>query len=627
MKKMYAKVIPLVLLFTMIISSFGFAALSFTDTGDHWASETIERVSSKNIMPGFSDATFKADTNVTKLEAIVTIYRVMKMAGKVSSDNEVSLVAKHKETIESLGIPAMLAPYGADTYVAAAYALENNIIEVDELKYFINNGKLSEAKKIDVSIFIAKAINAYEKENLENKFIDFSFTDSRSINRFSAPYVYSLVEKNIISSSGDANGNFNPSNSVTRAILATMTLGTYDYMLGAGESTSSSSNSSSTSTSTGTSNVELATYTGKITVIHSDKGLIEVRDSLNRLKVYDTTNIAVYINGDLETPNKLLVGQSAKFSFSGSRLNKIEVEKTYNVVSGYIDQISVVGEDTPGKYTVVSVKTPTGKKEYFKAFASTYISLNGVESSLAKLAINDKINVSYESYEAKRIEAFGKVYEIGGSAIATVELISGSKLSLKMNDGGIFENTITDATIVSSVNKMVRKGDIVRVTLEYGVVKKVENTGMRASDSGNIIEILISNTPKITILNTENIKKTYALKSDALLYSQDGTILSDIYELRLDSNVNLELDVDGISKITASKKIDKVKFQGKITEIFKASNIFKITSSDSTKTYIVNFKSGSDISLETYNVGDDVYIVGVELSNELFEADLIINTN
>ena len=52
----------------------------------------------------------------------------------------------------------MLAPYGTDTYVACAYALENNIIEKDELKYFINEGKLSEAKKIDVPIFIAKAI-------------------------------------------------------------------------------------------------------------------------------------------------------------------------------------------------------------------------------------------------------------------------------------------------------------------------------------------------------------------------------------------------------------------------------------------------------------------------------------
>lgn len=631
MNKMYSKVIPLVLLFTMIVSSFAFAVSSFTDTGEHWASDKIERISSKNIMPGFSDATFRADTNVTKLESIVTVYRVMKMAGKVSSDYEINLVAKHKETIESLGIPAMLAPYGADTYVACAYALENSIIEKDELKYFVNDGKLSEAKKIDVSIFIAKAINAYKKEDLENKFIDFSYKDAKSINRFSAPYVYSLVEKNIISSKGDSEGNFSPNNSVTRAVLATMTLGAYDYMLGGGESTSSSSttsgSSSNTNSSNTSSNTQVATYTGKIAVIHTDKDLIEVRDSLNRLKVYDTTNIAVYINGDLETPNKLKVGQSAKFSFDASKLNKIEVEKTYSVVSGYVDQISVVGEGTSSKYTVVSVKTSTGKKEYFKAFASTYVSLNGLESSLSKLNVNDKVDVSYDSYEAKRIEAFGKSYEIGGSATVTVKLTSGSKLSLKMNDGGIFDQTITDAIVVSSANNMIRKGDIIRVTLEYGVVKKVENTGMTASASGNIIEILISDTPKITILDSDNLKKTYALKKDALMYSQDGSVLSGIYDLRLDSSVDLELDVEGINKITASKKIDKVKFQGNITEIFKASNIFKITSNDTSKTYIVNFKSGSGISIDSYNVGDIVYIVGVELSNELFEAELIINTN
>ncbi len=638
MKRMFLKLVPLVLLVTMIASSFTYAVSSFTDTSEHWASDNIERVSSKNIMPGFSDATFRADTKVSKLEAIVTVYRVMKMAGKISSDDEIAFVAKHKQTIEDLGIPVMLAPYGGDTYAAAAYALEKSIIEKDELKYFVNDGKPTEAKKVDISIFIAKAINSYKKENLENKFIDFSYNDAKSINRFSAPYVYSLIEKNIISSKGDSEGNFKPNDSVTRAVLATMMLGAYDYMVeGTSSNSGSSSNSSSSiSSSNGetsqgsnstTTNEQIPTYTGKISAIHSADGLIEVRDSLNRLNVYDTTNIAVYISGNLETANQLKVGQSAKFSFVGSKLNKIEVEKTYDMMSGYVDQVSVVSEGSSGEYTVVSLKTSTGKKEYFKAFKSTYVSLNGVESTLDQLSANDKVNISYEGYEAKRVEAFGKKYEIGGVATSTTELVNGAILSIKLDNGGTFEQSISDAVVVSAPNKMVRKGDIVRISLEYGIVKKIENTGMSASDSGNIIEIIISKEPKLTILNSENLKKTYKIKSDALMYSQDGSVLSGIYDLRLDSVVNLELDVDGISKITASKEVEKQKIQGKITEIFKASNIFKLESEDGLKSYIVNFKLGSNVSIDQYEAGDKVYLIGVELSSGLFEAELVIGAN
>lgn len=639
MTKIYSKVTVLVLAFAMIISSFSFAAVSFTDTEGHWSSDTVEKISSKNIMPGFSDATFRPDAKISKLEAMVTIYRIMKMSGKISSDYEVNLVAKHKSTLESLAIPAMLSPYGTDTYVACAFALENNIVEQDELKYFVVDGKLTEAKKIDVSVFLGKAINVYKKENLD-KFIAFSFRDTADITYVAAPYVYSLVEKNIISSKGDVNGNFNAKNPVTRAVMATMALGAYDYVVGGVDSSSLTTNTSTSSnteitvtngttinTSTSTTSEQLPSYTGKISVIHLDKNLIEVRDSLNRLKVYETTNVPVYINGNIDSASNLKIGQNAKFSFSASKLNKIEVEKTYSVVSGYIDQISIVGEGTAGKYTVVSVKTSTGKMEYFKTFASTYVSLNGLQSSLDKLSINDKVEVNYEGYEAKRIEGFGKVYVIGGSSNTTVDLKVGSNLSLKLNDGSTFNQTITDQIVLSSSSNMIKTGDIVKVTLEYGLVKKVENTGMTASDTGKIVEILISESPKLTILNSENVKKTYAIKKGALMYSQDGTVLSGVYDLRLDSNVNLTLDVDGITKITASKEVDKVKFEGKITEIFKASNIFKIKNEDNSKSYIVSFKSGSKVSIDSYNVGDAVYIVGVELSSELFEAELVINAN
>ncbi|MCS7461203.1 S-layer homology domain-containing protein [Paenibacillus doosanensis] len=49
----------------------------YTDTGQHWAEDAIDRVTRSGLMQGYEDGTFKPDASVTRAEAVTTINRYL----------------------------------------------------------------------------------------------------------------------------------------------------------------------------------------------------------------------------------------------------------------------------------------------------------------------------------------------------------------------------------------------------------------------------------------------------------------------------------------------------------------------------------------------------------------------
>ncbi|BEP30278.1 S-layer homology domain-containing protein [Helicovermis profundi] len=638
MKPTNKKFISLFMVMLMIMSySFTFAAQSFTDVAvENWANNYIDNVSSRNIIPGYSDATFRPENNVSKLETLIAIYRVLKMDGKLDDVDENALVVKYQSTIEEMKIPPMLSPYGADTYIAVAYALENGIVQKDELKYFTDDTKLTDAKKIDFTVFMGKAINSFEKENL-NKIITFDYVDAFDITHVAAPYVYMLNEREIISKKGDSNGKFNPNSIIKRDVFATMISGMYDYLIAKkngttiGEVTNNESDTLLTNTDSETKpSSEIPAITsivGKIVVIHPDSKLIEVRDSNNKLRVYDASSSDILDNDGKVSFDSLETNQEVKIFASGSNLSKIIIDKKYSKTTGYLKQISDINSGNENAYKVITIKNTSGKNEYFKVMNSVYIELNGEKSKISEISLDDKITVSYEGYTAKKLEVYGKSYVVGGILNRTSDFKKGSEISIKLISGKYIEQTLKqDIDLVLNGNDEVKKGDIVKVTVNYGDVTKVEFTGLSSSDSGIVKEIIISETPKMMLLSDDGKTKTYNLSKNLVVKNQNTINLENvgIYDLRLNQNVLCEIDAFGINMVTVKKKIEKVKIQGSVTEVYKSSGLLKIKAEDG-NSYIVNFKANSGLNIDDYSVNSKVYVYGVKLSNELFEAELIIN--
>jgi len=650
MKRKMNKVLTICLALIMMLSGLGtaFAAQSFTDVPeDYWANAVVEKMSAMGAMPGYEDATFKPKQDATKLEVIVATYKTVKASGLIDSLNEEVLVATHNATITSLNIPKELAPYGA-TYPAVAYALENDVIVKDELKFFIQDDKLTVAKKIDTSIFMGKTLNIFKKENL-NKIISFDFKDAFDINHVASPYVNLLIEFNVISGKGNADGKFLPTEITSRQLLAAMLSGFYDALDGStvatdtnsdliikpteGTSITGGQNTPTTGTpSTGTQPTSLftetGTFKGSVGRVFPDQSLVEIKDSQGVAKVYDAEKAKITMNGKTLSFLNLEQGQDVTISVIQGNLVQLVIDRDFDRYEGVFVEISKSLSGDSGAYRVLTMREDSGKNEYFKIYETVTVEKDDESIGVDDIVVGDRIIVNAENTDAKKITVYTKDNQVSGVLNKDTDFEQGSILSVRLEDGTFIEQKIEQGfELVTRGGEAIRKGDILKVTTEYGKIVKIEGTGLVSEDQGRIKEIIISESPKVTILSTTGELKTYPVSDKVEMVSQDIAEKIDLYGLRLGQDVSLDMDAFGINKLTVLTKVeqtaDKVKFSGVITEIFKTTNNLKVKDGAG-KVWMIGVKEGSGASILDFKIGDNVYLYGIKLSEEFFEAELIL---
>lgn len=492
-----------------------FAAQSYTDVSEnHWANTVIEKMSAMGAIPGYEDATFKPTQQATKLEVIVALYKTIKATGLIDSLNEDALVLTHQEMMTSLNIPKELAPYGS-TYPAVAYALENKVIVESELKFFIQDGKLTTAKKIDTSIFMGKLLNIFKKENL-NKIISFDFKDAFDINHAASPYVNLLIEYKVISGKGNEEGKFAPTEITTRQLLVAMASGFYDALStssgpvdntsdliitpGSGSSITGGSNSitsNSNAVQPKSLFTETGTFKGSVGRVYLDQSLVEIKDTQGVAKVYDAEKAKISMNGKALSILNLEQGQDVTISLIQGNLVQLVIDRDFDRYEGVFVEISKNLSGSDGAYRVLTMKDDTGKSEYFKIYESVAIEKDDKSIGIDDMVIGDRIIVNAEKTDAKKISVYTKDSEVSGVLSKESDFKVGSTVSVRLSDGTYIEQEIEKGfELVTRSGETIRKGDILKVTTEYGKIIKIEGTGMVSEDEGRIKEIIISESPK-----------------------------------------------------------------------------------------------------------------------------------
>lgn len=615
------KVIAICLMTIMLVGGpASFAARLFTDVPeDYWSMPYIIKVVENDIMPGYSDATYKPAQAATKLEVITTIYNMVCAAEKFDKLQGDVLAMKFGATIDGAKIPKSLAPYGETTWAAVGYALENEIIHPDELKGFVIEGELAEATKMEASVFLGKTLNAFLKEDLQ-RIISFDYKDAFSITSAAAPYIDLLIQNDVISSKGDDKGNFNPKQVVTREVLAILLSGSYGVL--SGEIVPADDSSSDSSDTIEVDATGTKTYEAIVSIVHNDLEIIEVRDGGGNLHVYDGSSAEITRDGtdiELEDVNK---GMDVTVKETDGDLIKLVINKQFDKVEGKFEASSDALTDEDGTYSVITVSTNDGNK-YYKAYESSVIVKDGETVELRDLDDGDKLILSAEGFMLREVEAYSPQREISGVLNRTTDFKVGSSVSVQLEKGGYIDQVLEKEIEVISGGEGIRKGDIVNVTLEYGTVTKVEATGMSSEVSGTIASILISETPQIVVQTTEGTEKTIDLKDDIEYILQGGESGGSVYDLRLNQSVTLKMDGMGANTLVMNKVIEKVKFKAEIVEIYQTANLLKVKD-DAGQIWTVSFKEGASFSILDYEVGDDVFVFGIELSEDLFEAELVI---
>ncbi len=608
------------LVFVLVLSAMptAFAAKIFTDLADdHWAAQYILKVSEHEIMTGYADATFKPTQPVSKLEVITALYNAIVASGKFTRAQGAGLAFTHEQALDEAQIPATMEPYGSAVREAAAYALENNILHPDELKGFVVDGEFTEATRLESTVFIGKGLNLFLRESTL-KIISFKYKDQVAITQAAAPYVDLLITYDIISGDGDANGNFNPKIVIGRDVLATMIAKSFDILEGNTKPTDTGSTLQPV--------VSDKVYEASVALVHNTIGLIELRDGGGKLKVYDATRAQYLLNGVTVSLSNLVKGMDVTVYESAGKLDKIVINKQFDKEEGTFDKVSGDLKDDLGSFTVMTMVKADGSKKYYKIYDSILLTRDGESATINTLVKGDKVMISAEEFIAREVEAYSKQSTLSGILNRSTDFKKGSSLSVQLQNGRFMDEVLATDIQVVEQNGDIRKGDIIKVTLEYGKIVQVEATGMSSELSGEVVEIIIAATPKVKVKEENGSLKTVSLNSNYVVTKQGESQNFDVYALRLNQQVTMKLDAFGANSISVNKTVEKVKFTAEVMEVHKSTNLLKVKD-DGGKQWVVGVKDGSALNILDYAIGDKVFVYGIELSDSLFEAEMIIQMN
>ncbi len=647
MKKWIQVIVATSTIFALTTSSF--AAALFTDVStSHWAYESIKTVAEKEIMPDYSDTSFKPLERTSKIEAVLIAYRILKSTNNLGSFAPATSITNNKAQLSAAGIPAFLSPYGSDVYSAFGFMLDNKLIAKEELSSYVTAGKPVDATKEQVSVIFGKALNYVKKEDLTSKIISFGFVDSSDITTTAAPYINLMVEYGMINSDGDANSKLNPKAVLTRETTGYLAAGVYKALLNGNTSgtttattgstttttpattTTGTTTTGSTSTST-TKDYGTATISGTITEIYKEKLSIQVKDSLGQMSTFALSGTEIIKNNAPLGFLNLVIGDNLILDITNGKVTKVIVEKNYSKVSGTFLKIStneVSDASTGKKYRVLEITKNDGRTGYYKIETGLYVEIDRVIKQVENLTKGDVMTISYDGYFARKIEAYTAKSEVMITITQMTDFKEGSALSYKLPDGRVYDLQLkVTPQVVKISGKDIRRGDIVKGTFVYGALTKVEATGMVAEDSGSIKEIVISDTTsKITILNKDGERKTYSFQSKFVVNINNEKFASEgIYQLRVGQDVKLSMDALGISQLTLTKVLDQTKVTMTLMEVVKG-NLLKATDAEG-KVWVVNLKDDTSYNISQFSPGDKIEFTGAKLSELIFEATALVKVN
>lgn len=626
-KTIFSRVIVVLMICIIIFAniSTAYGAQYFTDVkNDHWAKNFIDRLTELGIVKGFADATFRPNDPVSKTAAISMIYQMLGKAGKL--ENIEGLVDKHQKTLEKTGIHT----YAAWAKPAIAYALEKNIVHEDELKTFFKDGKNAEARRIDVAIFLGKALSG---NNLLNSSITIlPFTDADFISSTAAKYVSYLIDRGIINKNGDHMGRFNPNHSISRAEICTMIALGYSQI----------SDGKTVAINPGPKLDSVAVVPkdeareGNISYLDSITKTMLVKFVDGNTQLFHISNgVEINLNGIAGTYNDLQTNQEVVVHLNeGKTLTKIEVK---NFVPNMEAVLNAVVPNTGFTLLVVRENT-TNTMKSLKAFGSTKVELNGLPSSLDKLKSGDILKLKVDGQNVLGIVATSKTKYYQGTIEEVIHSFDTKALKIKVNDElKVFSIDPSVKVIKNSVSKNLsdlKKGDIATITTEYDTIVDIKANSVFSKVNGKIKSITIAKPNSLITILTGAEEKMYPIDNGIRVTINNSS--KALYDLRIDQLVELELENDNVIVIAARDDLTQKQLSGVVTDINTSSKIIKIQYYDATElkiitktimykteTKVMSTKFQIAIGIANLKVNDQVIIIGEEVEGN-FTADRIM---
>ena len=597
---MAKKVLSFVLCVMMIMSTVAFGA-SFQDVtkeSHSWAYDAIYDMADKGIINGISATEFAPDVNVTKVQAMLLIARILGYNTTSVTDNINSIYSVYEEDLSSL-----TTIYKKEL----AYLIFRDVFTVDEILDAQLEATLS---REEAALYITKAADGVEDMKNISVVVN-SYADDSDISESFRKAVYYVRDKELMNGTGD--NKFSPKATVTRAQMATLL---YRMM----------QNIDITITKGTIDSVNVSENTAKIFVV---------------TKTYDIdSDVRIRNRGEEIAPRELFKGANAVVSMVDNKIVSIdtffEKPEVVSTVDGEVRSVQTANQ-------TVQLRNPdTTLVSTYEMAENAVVIINGVDSSLANVRTGDYAVLGLNKYNKivslTVSEANGKLSDVTISDI----IIDDTYVTLELKDslGNVESYSINSNSL--SIKKNGTKvefsslgvGDkLSSVILKYNRITEIEAFSQIKSTSGTISEIRISSESSVTLMDG-NVPSTFAIGKDTKFYVFGD--VATIYDLRLAQYAKVTLDGATVSKIEVSTQSQNANATGVVQSVNTTANLITVLNTDgnsviiyvsNTKTKIIDNNSTSAVSktLRDIKVGDNITCIGV-LSNGVFEAQTIVIT-
>ena len=175
---------------------------NFSDMSGHWATDYVDALYEKGIMKGYEDGTFKGENSITRAELAKTLVEAFNITGETSkSFSDINNESWYSQ------------------YIARASA--SGIVNGFEDGSF---GPDMEVTRQDAVLMLYRAMSVNKKMPIGYKF----FVDDLDISDYASDAIRSLGGLGIVT--GNTEKKFMPTNSITRAEVATIICRAIDYI-------------------------------------------------------------------------------------------------------------------------------------------------------------------------------------------------------------------------------------------------------------------------------------------------------------------------------------------------------------------------------------------------------------
>ncbi len=597
-KKLTA-VLAAITVLAMSITSF---AASFADVPSSkysWAVDAIQSMADDGIIKGYEDGSFRPENTVTKLESLVLIARIL---GSTKDENA-TLVEKSHEAYEEV-FSTYPINYGEEE---VAYLLTKGVITEDELEDYIGGENASTGlMRYEVAILLTKALGA-EAQVKENMISFLDYADTSDIPSHAKKYVEYVTDQEIMKGMGD--NLFSPLTKVTRAQAAVVLKKVQDLN-------------------------NLTYYAGIITKVDPASKIFTLKTVDGDSFSYTVNDIRITYDGKEISFKELTVGNNAVITLKDSTIYAIDSTLTdiQDEVSGEITSLS-----SGNRITLKVYKGSETEKVTYTLADNVVVTRGGSSSSVTKLKTGDYAKMVISGGKVIVINAESSTTTVKGT-VSDIILTPSFYIEIKDSNDNIDQYTVANNVTVKKNTKTVTLSDIyvgdsVTITLEYGVITDIVAVSAKSSKTGIIEEIVISDTPSVTLkINGQSNK--YFLSRNAKITLDNAE--SNIYGLRLGVAANVTLSGDTITEISTADVVAAFQITGKVDLVNTSYGLMQLTYTDiatsqtitrqifvKDKAKVFNSITGKDSKLSYVNVGSTVSVVGTS-TNGVFEASSVV---